>query len=228
MFRKALQAGGVGMLLLCCSAFCWADTLFEEDFEGGLGTWGHSSGVSIGTDSPSDGNTADIVDTEDSNYLYYSINLGIGTFTLDFDFLNAISSGISYEGSLDTVFVGLRYTNDDTYDLSSSYHDPLSLYYSEPATPYEDNFGGTITPNTTIGGDWQHYSTTFTSYDQYTVLTVFVDGYNGTAEDSLFRIDNIVITGDSVTPVPEPATGIVFGLGALGLCLSSRIRRRMA
>ena len=228
--RLSMRMILVVALLAGFNGIAWADTLFSEDFESGLTGWDFSSDVSTSAASPGDGDSAFIGDTGSLglNYLDRAIHLGPGTYTLEFDFLAGISSATPQYFGVDSAFVGFRYVDSIVgYDFwTSSFDDSLSLYYSEPATSTEDINGGTVTPNTTIGGGWQHYSISFTSSYQYSVLAFIVDGANGIDNDSYLRVDNIQILGDASTAIPEPSTALMFGMGAIGCWLMSRRQRR--
>jgi len=227
--RKSKALGEACVLVLAAgiSLNAWAGTLFLEEFEGGLTGWTYTSGVSTGPTIPaSDGDSALLTAATDPYYdrLYRPLNVGMGTLTLEFDFLSSLD-GPGYEGNVES-FAGLYFVNDLSAFIPgepSTYEDLLGTLVVGSTSANPQN-GGTV-GSSTIGGDWQHLTISFMNSYTYIVPT-FDLGSSDQTTDAFMRFDNVRISGDSVAPVPAPPAVYMAGIGMMACLVLGRMRRR--
>lgn len=193
-------------ILLTISSSCFAETLFTEDFENGLGKWDDTHrglNAQIVTDplNPNN-NVLTFTDTVSGGDLV-SIESFVGQtgndFILTFDYLG--NCGTDDCGG----FVGISPNIDPT---------GTHTWIGGTSAPYPD-----IIPDT---GTWQRVSIPFTSsYDPWHIMLEDWRGpspYNGLPGDAFF--DNFRVTdanGPSPTAVPFPLSTWVIMIALLGL-----------
>ncbi len=208
-----------------------AETLFFEGFEDGwdpytnqnetgLDFWTSSAGVS--TDLAGDGISALLTAATDPYYerLYRPLDVGTGTLTLEFDFLNALSDP-TYEGT-GFAFAGIYFVNSlASFEPGVSFDGLLVALDLEGADEYP-HADATLSASS-IGGDWQHYSITFSNPYTY-IIPAFDLTSSSTTTDAFYRIDNIRISG--TTLVPAPPAVCLAGLGMAGCWILRRLSRR--
>jgi hypothetical protein len=220
---------GVGLAVGLCGSV-WADTLFLEEFEGGLTDWTFSANVSTGSVSPGDGDSAVLTDVslQDAySFLYRPLSVGTGTLTLEFDFLNGLHSDDDPQTPYgnDESFVGLYFVDDLGAFVPGITYDDLLPLLLLPGNTTDPLSGGVVTNNATIGGDWQHYSITFSN--PYTFIIPYFDLNSSIPfTDASFRIDNVRISNDAATPIPLPRAAYMVGMGMIGCIVLAGLRRR--
>jgi hypothetical protein len=196
------------------SAFSYADVI-NGDFSNGLVDW------TTAGDANSISGAAVL---GDSVYPYSSLYQGValipGTYSLDFDFENSLSSTISLDDDFtfpDSFYATLYFSDDlSAFDLSNSGNPGFLLFGLDTNGPI-DNIG-TIGPSNQVQG-WLHFNATFTNSNAYAIPTFELFDGNYAAGDSTVSIDNVSITP---APVPEPGTLISVALGLAGLILAGK------
>lgn len=157
--------------------------------------------------------------------LYQAVGASAGTYTIEFDFFNALSDDIPNFAFADVFFASLYFIDDvDAFNLETfAFDDALALFDMDSIGPYNNN--GTI-ETSVVGEAWLHFSLTFENAYEHIIPTFeFMDG-NFIDSDSRVWIDNVQITATAV-PVPEPGTGFLLIAGFCGLIIMRPASRHL-
>ncbi len=152
----------------------------------------------------------------------YSDSLSTGTYTLEFDWTYAAASGLWTDGDMHIVMYGSALAGSGMVLQDG-------LYLNQGYDTFGNAVGGSanqvelLNDKTVFSGgagftDSGHFSVTFeadASYQTYTFGITF--GSNALTDGT---IDNVTIT-----PVPEPATIGMLGLGSLVALMVRRLRK---
>ncbi len=185
-----------------------------EDFSAGLGGWTTTGDVTMASGEAIVGDN----NTEISR-LSRAYELGAGTFTVEFDYKNDMSDAYQPGHTFpDTFFASLYFTSDtNSFDIDGG---QFAASQKLMDLDYQGAFNVDGTVGSSLKGvDWQHFTGTFTTTNQYWVLAFELNDLNQENNDSSARLDNIRI-------VPEPGSWCLalFGL----MALPSALRRRRA
>jgi hypothetical protein len=184
------------------------------DFANGLNGWSTVGDVTTNNQEAVLGDNS-----ATDSLLYQAVALVPGQYSLQFDFLNGLSSVLPNLGFLDTFFASLYFINDvSQLDILGGGFDAFT-----PLFDLDDsgifNLTGSV-GTSSKGGNWQHYSLTFQNSFNYVVPAFELLEQNFVNADSTVRIDNVNI---ELSAVPEPGTLLLVGSGLL---LIGRIVRR--
>jgi PEP-CTERM motif-containing protein len=185
------------------------------------------AGWTFGGDTSTSDEYAVLGDDDDWwSYLYQPIGLDNGTYTIEFDFKNELSTqpddpNSSSEAFYDTFYASVYFINDiENFDLTLfEYDHSLPLFDMDANGGVFNEISGSISPNDD-DSSWLHFYTTFTNEYEYAIVTFELIDWNFIDNDSQVFIDNV-----SITPVPEPATLILLVTGLTGLGIFSRKKR---
>ena len=218
--RTGTKFAIAGMLLvgaMCLAAFPCGATVINGDFSAGLTGWTSVGDVQGVTDAVLGDTNADY------SLLFQGVALTPGSYCLDFDFLNGLSSDVPV-GTFafpDTFFASLYFINDlPSFDLNGSVFDGVDALMDLDASG-PSNVNGTLSASS-LGSEWTHFSYHFTNNYAYVIPTFELFNFNGISSDSQVRLDNVAISECAV--VPEPATMTLSAMGLLGLA-ASRFRK---
>lgn len=181
--------------------------LVTYDFEGATALPSQSDGnLGAGVFLRNDGNTAS-----------YSAGNGGGDAISGSGWTGSDSSSEKYWEFTVTANAGVR------LDLSALDFD----YRSTPTGP--TNWEVSINGTTVGSGTFQNDSTYQTisaplSLSDLPSAAVRISGFGASSGGGTLRIDNVMLDGLAVTPVPEPSTWLLLGTGVL--LLAHRFRRR--
>ena len=176
------------------------------DFANGLVAWSTVGDVSTNNQEAvlGDNNATD-------SLLYQALALAPGQYSLQFDFLNRLSSDVPTFGFLDTFFSSLYFINDvSQLDILGGGFDAVTSLFDLDANDLVNITNSVITSGK--GGNWQHYALTFQNNFNYVVPAFELLEQNFINADSTVRIDNASI---QVSAVPEPGTLLLVGSGLL-------------
>ncbi|MBC8413113.1 MAG: PEP-CTERM sorting domain-containing protein [Nitrospira sp.] len=216
--NKLLAALSISVLLLVGTVSHSKAFILNGDFSSGLTGWTiinnvtETSGEAILNDS--NGITA----------LYQGAALAAGNYTIEFDFLNQMSSSslVHPFTFFDTFFASLYYINDiNTFNLTTLTFDGEAALFDMDHTG-NFNVNGTITASSK-GGSWEHFSTSFVNNFNYAIPTFELFEINFANGDSSLNIDNVEIAAN-VAPIPEPSTLLLTAGGIIGF---TYLRRRL-
>lgn len=209
----AFALAALGSVFLAGSAQA---ELMNEDFSSGLDSWTTTGDVSAPAGTAILGDSSVIV-----SQLYQGSNVGAGTHTLQFDFLNELSSFEPTGGFPDFVSINIYLIDDlGTFDLDNLVFDDVVALTNMDFNGPTGAVNGTIGPSS-LGGNWQLFSVTFNSSFQYAIPTFELFGLNFEDGDSMFQVDNVRFVDSGIIPEPATLSLLAGGLALLG------IRRRM-
>lgn len=211
----------VALILVCAGAWpsvCYA-TVVNGDFSSGLADWttiGDVTGVS-------DAVLGD--DGADYSHLYHGVLLAAGSWRLEFDVLNLLSSDLP-SGPFafpDAFFASLFFVNDlSTFNLTGAVFDGvIPLFDMDFGGPF--GVTGSLGPSP-LGGGWLHYSLDFVNLYSYIVPAFELFNENTFPSDSTVRIDNVTLTPQT-SVIPEPSTFALCGVGLVSFLFFQRTRR---
>jgi len=185
------------------------------DFANGLTGWSTLGDVTTNTQEAviGDHNATD-------SLLYQALALAPGQYSVEFDFLNGLSSASPTFGFLDTFFASLYFVNDvSQLDILGGGFDAFTPLFDLDANGVA-NLTGSVGASGK-GGNWQHYSLTFQNSFNYVVPAFELLEQNFVNADSTVRIDNVSI---QLSAVPEPETLFLVGSGLF--FIGRMVRRR--
>jgi hypothetical protein len=171
------------------------NALINGTFELGLTSWNTSGSVQVASEE------AVVSDTSNPGaYMYQSVGLTAGVYTISFDFSSGLSSNFSQGNFPDTFFASLYFIQDiNQFDLPGGVFDDTAGLMDMDWAGVFNNLG-VIGPSLK-GPEWSHFSRSFNLTYNYAVVAFEVAGLNGDSGDSSVQIDNVAIV-----LVPEPST----------------------
>lgn len=207
-------------LFPCLFLFCFISTQAAQalpvngDFAAGVSSWTTSGQVSAPAGQ------AVLNDLLGDASLYQVVSLGLGEWTLTFDFQNSIAAYTGDDDPFafpDVLFASLYFSDSIGFDLAAPPSTAIALMDLDHSGPA--NVSGTITPGELPG--WQHFSLSFTSTSLYAVVAFELLAFDPVNGNSSAAIDNV-----NLAAVPEPMTGLLLGAGLVAAGLRRRRERR--
>lgn len=220
MFRGAQTRNwAIVISIAWLTALSSSATIVNETFDAGTIGWTTSGDVGGTTDAYlGDTNT-------DYSLLYQGFAIAPGTYRIEFDYLNVMSSEVPADLAAfpDVFFASLYFTNDlGTFDLAGNVYDDVDFLLDLDSTGAY-NVAGTLSPSA-LGGNWTHFSYDFTNSYAYVIPLFELFDFNTITSDSQTRLDNVMIC-QTTQVVPEPATLTLSLLGLLGCVVTRRNKK---
>ena len=214
MAMRTAAAVWIACVLVCPAV----RATFVEDFDD-LDGW-----TADGDVSPIGGTVlmGDAVPSE--SYLYRAVAVGMGAFTIEFDFLNGLNAPADASAFPDTFFASLYFVDDPaSFDLLGGiFADAQPLFDLDPSGYF--NVSGIVSPSS-AGGEWQHFTLSFVSHHQYVVPTFELFNLDIAESSGSVALDNLRIGSIQPSPVvPEPTTLMLLPSGIAILTAMSRLR----
>lgn len=207
------------------------------DFSNGLTAW-----TTIG-EVAEDNETAVLSDTNYASWsvLYQGESAVTGSYTIEFDFKNGLSAetleddpfGFSFP---DVFFASIYFVDDlSTFYLdidpdNSSYNGATALFDMDYIGAYSNDDDGIIDGTISeLDNGWYHFSLVFENTFNYIIPTFELMDWNFINDDSQVWIDNVQLTANQASPVPEPTTLLLMltGLGGLGFGFQNKKRKKL-
>lgn len=205
----------LGIAVACLAAAPGYTDVMNGDFGAGLSNW-TTSGDVTGTTEATLGDNNEIY-----SYILQPVALANGSYRLEFDFLNLLSSDDA-NGFPDMFFASLFFTNDlPSFDLAGAIFDDVTPLMDLDASGAL-NVAGVLSPSM-VGPSWTHFSFDFTNNYSYAIPVFELLDLNFVSADSAVSLDNVSISQPSGV-VPEPATITMVAMGLAG-CIATRKRR---
>lgn len=212
MKKEFSVAMATGIFLLTLASNAGATILFTENFQSGdlrTSHWGESASGLVTEVPSSSGNYAlSFAEINWGGDTFSSLinTTGADTYLLSFDYLTTEPCSIRGGGG----FVGLDADGQKDWDTGWFQGDPTlhSVYFTPPSTD-----------------GWRNVNITFSLSDSWSSFSLMFEDFRAPAGDAFF--DNIVLSDSNraTSPVPEPATMLLFGIGILGLA-GTRLRKK--
>ncbi len=201
----------VASVFLSASVQAATVSVFNENFESGLGAWTDRSPsnpqATIAIDPLNNTNHAlSFLQRGSAGSIFSTNNItSNGTYTVSFDFL-----GLPINGSNTGGFFGI---SESIFGANPGRHQWIAGDYAYPA------------PIKMVSdGLWHHYSLTFNSIIGKPVHLMFEDYVNSDSTAGNVYFDNIRFGDTAVSETPEPASLALLGLGLAGLGVARRKR----